>query len=698
MNLPEDYVERVYAGVLGKLIGVYVGRPFEGWSYEQITAQLGDIDGYVNDKVARLAQAQGIVNHAPLVITDDDVTGTFTFIRALADFGAAVTPQQIGDIWLNHVVERRSTFWWGGFGNSSEHTAYLRLKQGVDAPASGSIALNGAVTAEQIGAQIFIDGWGLVSPGDPARAVDLARRAASVSHDGEAIVGAQVVAALVAAAFVEAEVGQLLETAVSLIPSTSTIYRLIADLRHWHAAEPDWRQTRARLDAAYGYHKYPGNVHIVPNHGLVILGLLYGRDFQEVMRIVNTSGWDTDCNAANAGCIWGVKHGLAELEAGGDWRGPVADRLFLPGGDGGRAITDAVRESYELVNLGRRLADLPPLHPKNGARFHFSLPGSVQGWQGNGATVANVLLPDGTRRLAIQFGDQPGQAFTPTFYQPEDLQPGMMQIFRNGSLSGYEPVGSPSLYAGQTVRLRLTNAGAGETAVSLFIKSQTSEVSKTSEVFLSGETREWEWVVPSTGGWPITAVGLAGQNGLLHLDWLTWAGTAVGPLHPPADQPRYWQRAWVDGMDNWGAFFREPFRLSHFQGRGVLAYGAAEWDDYVVCATMGVNQAAAAGIAARVQGMRRYVALLFTPGKLQLVQRFDRVETVLAEVDFHWQNGRSYNLRLEAAGRTLRGWVDGDLLLTTDTVDNRLLYGGTGFVLEEGHLVGEGMEIERLGD
>ncbi|MCB9430828.1 MAG: ADP-ribosylglycohydrolase family protein [Ardenticatenaceae bacterium] len=697
MNLSEDYVERVYAGVLGKLIGVYVGRPFEGWSYEQITAQLGDIDGYVNDKVARLAQAQGIVNHAPLVITDDDVTGTFTFIRALADFGAAVTPQQIGDIWLNHVVERRSTFWWGGFGNSSEHTAYLRLKQGVDAPASGSIALNGAVTAEQIGAQIFIDGWGLVSPGDPERAVDLARRSASVSHDGEAIYGAQVVAALVAAAFVEDEVGKLLETAVSLIPRDSTIYRLIADLRHWHAAEPDWRQTRARLDAAYGYHKYPGNVHIVPNHGLIILGLLYGRDFQEVMRIVNTSGWDTDCNAANAGCIWGVKNGLAGLEAGGDWRGPVADRLFLPGGDGGRAITDAVRESYELVNLGRRLADLPPLHPKNGARFHFSLPGSVQGWQGDGATVANVLLPDGTRRLAVQFGDQPGQAFTPTFYQPEELQPGMMQIFRNGSLSGYEPVGSPSLYAGQTVRLRLTNAGEGETAVSLFIKTLASEIVETSEVFLSGETREWAWVVPSTGGWPITAVGLAGQNGLLHLDWLTWAGTAVGPLHPPADQPRHWQRAWVNGMDDWGAFFHEPFRLSHFQGRGVLACGAAEWGDYAVGATMGVNQAAAAGIAARVQGMRRYVALLLTPGKLQLVQRFDRMETVLAEVDFHWQNGRSYSLRLEAAGRTLRGWVDGDLLLTTNEVNGRLLNGGAGFILEEGHLVGKSLDIERIG-
>ena len=29
-DLPPDYAERVYAGVLGKLIGVYLGRPIEG--------------------------------------------------------------------------------------------------------------------------------------------------------------------------------------------------------------------------------------------------------------------------------------------------------------------------------------------------------------------------------------------------------------------------------------------------------------------------------------------------------------------------------------------------------------------------------------------------------------------------------------------------------------------------------------------
>jgi len=70
--MPDDYLERVYAGVLGKLIGVYLGRPFEGWHYSKIMAELGEIDYYVHEKLG-----------VPLVVTDDDVAGTFTFIRAL---------------------------------------------------------------------------------------------------------------------------------------------------------------------------------------------------------------------------------------------------------------------------------------------------------------------------------------------------------------------------------------------------------------------------------------------------------------------------------------------------------------------------------------------------------------------------------------------------------------------------------------
>jgi ADP-ribosylglycohydrolase len=55
MTFPSDYIERTYAGVLGKIIGVYLGRPFEGWTYERIMAELGEINGYVHDKVGAAA-------------------------------------------------------------------------------------------------------------------------------------------------------------------------------------------------------------------------------------------------------------------------------------------------------------------------------------------------------------------------------------------------------------------------------------------------------------------------------------------------------------------------------------------------------------------------------------------------------------------------------------------------------------------
>ena len=76
MPIPNDYLERVYAGVLGKIIGVYLGRPFEGWTFERILRELGPIRYYVHKRFGQ-----------PLVVTDDDISGTFTFVRALADFG-----------------------------------------------------------------------------------------------------------------------------------------------------------------------------------------------------------------------------------------------------------------------------------------------------------------------------------------------------------------------------------------------------------------------------------------------------------------------------------------------------------------------------------------------------------------------------------------------------------------------------------
>jgi ADP-ribosylglycohydrolase len=286
-----DYAERVYAGVLGKVIGVYVGRPFEGWTHERIVAELGEIKYYVHERLGK-----------PLVVTDDDISGTFTFVRAMADYGntLGLTAAQIGQTWLNYLIEERTILWWGGMGNSTEHTAYLRLKAGIPAPESGSIARNGQVVAEQIGAQIFIDGWGMISPGDPEQAADLARRAGSVSHDGEAIYGAQVVAAMEAQAFVERDIERLLDVGTSVIPHDCLIYRLIGDLRDWRGRYSSWYESYYRIAANHGYDRYGGNCHMIPNHALIVLALLYCDDsFHQAMTIVNTAGWDTEIGRAS---------------------------------------------------------------------------------------------------------------------------------------------------------------------------------------------------------------------------------------------------------------------------------------------------------------------------------------------------------------------------------------------------------------
>ncbi len=699
--IPPDYYERVYAGVLGKIIGVYLGRPFEGWTHEQILASLGEIRYYVHDRTDLPLR-----NHL-LVVTDDDISGTFTFLRALADYGNSpnLTPAQIGQTWLNYIIENRTILWWGGLGNSTEHTAYLRLKHGIPAPRSGSMALNGQVVAEQIGAQIFIDGWGMVCPGNPSLAADLARRAASVSHDGEAIYGAQVIAAMVAQAFVEFDLNKLLDTALELIPADSITARLIADIRAWHAATPrDWYAARAKLAEKYGYDKYGGNCHIIPNHGLIILALLYSDgDFSLAQTIVNTCGWDTDCNAANVGCILGVRNGLAAFDGGPDWRGPVADRLYLPTADGGRAISDALREAGFIVASAYALRGEKWAYPKAGARFHFSLPGAVQGFRFDGTgTLENAphLLDSNQRALELRYKLEPGQsasALTPAFIPPEAI-----------NMPGYELLASPTLYPGQVIRARV-GAGAGNgksvrvgLALQHYGKDDLTVASFGAEKVLSPGTWELlEWRVPNLGGAPITSIGISiseaapvsvqdtepAAEGILQLDWLTWDGAPdVSFQRAPGHM---WKRQWVNAADVFTDEFGEAFRIIQNFGRGLVMTGTREWMDYSVQTVMTPHLLDAFGLAARVDGLERYYALLLTgKNSARLVRRLDG-ETILAEKPFEWQFGQPYALRLDVQGNKISAWVDGVLLFSVED-DSCLLTGGGIALVSEAGRVGAG--------
>jgi ADP-ribosylglycohydrolase len=698
-TLPADYAERVYASVLGKLIGVYLGRPVEGWTYDRITAVHGEVDRYIHE-------SRGM----PLVVTDDDVSGTFTFLRSLPDHGndPNLTPEQIGNTWLNYLIERRTILWWGGIGNSTEHTAYLRLKSGIPAPVSGSIELNGTTVAEQIGSQIFIDGWGMIVPGDPERAADFARRAGSVSHDGEAIYGAQVIAAMEAQAFEESDLDRLIDVAVSLIPADSTIARLIADIREWHAAEPDWRRTREKIAANYGYDKYIGNCHMVPNHALIIMALLYGDDdFGKSLMIVNTAGWDTDCNSGNVGALLGIKNGLEGIDSPPyDWRGPVADRMYLATADGGRAITDAVIETYEIVNIGRALAGESPLAPKDGARFHFELPGAVQGFQGDHSSVTldNVAEQSqaGTRTLAVRWTDErpdsPVVATTPTFIPPE-------AIVMPGS---YTLLASPTLYPGQEVRARLVahRGNAGPVEARLLIRyygdrDELQTLAGSPEALSPGRDAILAWRIPQLGGAPVAEVGIAVEPaeagaGAIYLDWLTWDGAPDVELRRPETAGEMWRRAWVDGVDQFEGRWPEPYRISQNHGSGLISQGTTDWIDYRVTADVSILLAKQGGIAARVGGMRRWYALLLCDdGMARLVKDREAI-TILAEYPFVAELDRRYRLSLTVQGNRIIGEIDGETVGDALDENDPLPAGGVGLIVTEGTLSSGTVRVEPI--
>ena len=94
--------------------------------------------------------------------------------------------------------------------------------------------------------------------------------------------------------------------------------------------------------------------------------------------------------------------------------------------------------------------------------------------------------------------------------------------------------------------------------------------------------------------------------------------------------------------------------------------------------------------------MRRYYALLLANGsKVRLVKALDGVRT-LAEIDFPWEIGQSYTLRLQANGNQLRAWIDGQLLFEVEDNDQPLAGGAAAFILEEGHMMSDSLAVRPL--
>ncbi len=271
---------------------------------------------------------------------------------------------------------------------------------------------------------------------------------------------------------------------------------------------------------------------------------------------------------------------------------------------------------------------------------------------------------------------------------------------------GYELLASPTLYPGQRVQVGISadEQNLEKITCRLYIRIYGADdklvIIYGPEALLEpGEYHELEWRVADTGGAPIAQIGIElsavqRASGTVYLDYLTWDGIPDTVLCRPTCGGTMWRRAWVNGVDQYEPHWRDAYPIVQNQGTGLLIQGTREWTDYRVTSAVTIHLAKSGGIAVRVQGMRRYYALLLcNDGWVRLIRMLDG-EKVLAERAFPWEYGEKHEFGLQAMGHRLEASIDGQFLFSVDDPHSSLSSGAIALVCEEGCMSSDAVVIK----
>ena len=647
--------EKIYAGVLGKIIGVYLGRPVEGWSYEKIRSTYDFVDRFVHK--------------GPVIEVDDDISGTFSFIRILEQ-GKDFKAEDAGALWLNQIIENKTIFWWGGMFRSTEHTAYERLKEGYHAPQSGSYQLNGKITATQIGAMIFIDGFGLVNPDDPQKASEMARKSASVSHDLIAIECAQFIAALEAIVFSEHDIYKACLKACDIVNSDE-VKQYVFMMHDKSESASGWREVRDWIAAEHPYEKYGGNCPCVTNFLIILMSLfMSGDDFKRAIGIAASSGFDTDCNAGNVGCITAVRLGLESIEKSG-LRETVNDRMYIVTAIGDQCIADASSAARKLISFAENE------RPERIYKKEFCFRGGTSGcYLKNGIPIIQngAVIPSDDE---LSFD---------TFY-PSDYQ-----------ANGYDLVGSPSIYPGQEISAEFENDDA-DGLIRFYVeylgKSDIPEriYSHKLELNLTSGNQIAKWKIPSGYGYPIIKAGIQNLSSRqqLHCKWIDWDGEPdilyeglfkMSPDYIVGRKVPSWFNSFIDSTSNTTVDHLSTICLSNVNENGLLYIGGQDWKNYEVSMSFISTMQEKVGIVFAVNGLRRYYEFSLTESKAELaVVENDHRKVLASFSNYPIVENEEYKMHVYKKGSKIIA-SSGSAIF--EIFDNTYKTGGAGMIISRG--------------
>ena len=311
---PAAVRDKIRGAWYGRLAGCLLGKPVEGIRTEELIPVLKRTNNYPMNRYITRAEltdevCEGIrfglrnrdcypdlIPNAPV---DDDTNYTVLYMKLVERYGKNFTPRNVADWWL--AMQPKNAYC------TAERVAFVNFAAGIYPPAS---AVYRNPFREWIGAQIRADFFGYCCPGNPEQAAELAWRDACVSHIKNGIYGEMWVAAMLAYAATVSGIEHIpavIRAGLSQIPQKSRLYARVSGLLEgWEAGkDEDW--AFSYITARWDEHSSHDWCHTISNAEIVTACLLWCSDSytHAICRAV-MCGFDTDCNGATVGSIYGM--------------------------------------------------------------------------------------------------------------------------------------------------------------------------------------------------------------------------------------------------------------------------------------------------------------------------------------------------------------------------------------------------------
>lgn len=275
----EKFKDQTRAAWLSQIIGAAMGTMVEGYTSKNLYEAFGEVTEYLREPNT----------------FNDDITFELAFLDAFKDKGYDITSKDIALAWIGLIPS----------GWSAEEFALRNIRAGLMPPESGTF--NNPFN-EWIGAQMRGAVCGMVAPGNPRLAAELAWKDGEISHANNGIIGEVFSAIMVSLAYICDDVKEIVKLTIDSIPKDSEYYSVVQFAYDQCVKYDDWHDALRECEQKYIKYNW---IHAYPNICCEIIALMYGdSDYEKTLKIITMCGVDVDCNAGMIMPIIGIQKGM----------------------------------------------------------------------------------------------------------------------------------------------------------------------------------------------------------------------------------------------------------------------------------------------------------------------------------------------------------------------------------------------------